>query len=38
MAIERRRACCEDFATFDSLEEKFAWDAKYLRGLAEVFD
>jgi len=29
---------CEDFAPFDTLEEKFAWDAEYLRRLAEVFD
>jgi len=29
---------CEDFPQFDSLEEKFKWDAEYLRGLAEVFD
>lgn len=29
---------CEDFAEFDSLEEKFAWDADYLRRLADAFD
>ena len=28
---------CEDFAEFDTLEEKFKWDADYLRGLAAVF-
>jgi len=26
---------CEDFASFDSIEEKFAWNAEFLRGLAE---
>ncbi|MGI5819730.1 MAG: sugar phosphate isomerase/epimerase family protein [Armatimonadota bacterium] len=25
---------CEDFAEFDSLEEKFRWNAEFLRGLA----
>ena len=28
----------EDFAEFDSLEEKFAWNAAFLRGLAGKFD
>jgi sugar phosphate isomerase/epimerase len=28
---------CEDFAEFDSLEDKFRWDADYLRSLAELF-
>ncbi|MCD6361820.1 MAG: sugar phosphate isomerase/epimerase, partial [Armatimonadetes bacterium] len=29
---------CEDFAEFDSLEEKFAWNVKFLRGLAAKFE
>ncbi len=28
---------CEDFAEFDSLEEKFAWNVEFLRGLASKF-
>jgi len=28
---------CEDFAKFDSLEEKFAWNVAFLRGLASKF-
>jgi len=29
---------CEDFANFDSLEEKFKWNADFLRGLASKWD
>jgi len=29
---------CEDFAEFPSLAEKFAWNADFLRGLAEKFE
>ncbi len=29
---------CEDFAEFPSLAEKFAWNARFLRRLAEKFD
>lgn len=29
---------CEDFAEFDTIEEKFRWNAEFLRGLAEKWD
>ena len=29
---------CEDFASFDSLEEKFRWNAEFLRGLASHWE
>jgi sugar phosphate isomerase/epimerase len=29
---------CEDFAGFDSIEEKFAWNADFLRQLASKWE